>query len=155
MTPNLHPLRVLCVDDLEDSADSLSMLFDLWGHECEVCYGGKAALALTNTFAPDVYLLDLSMPGMDGLELAGLIRARTAGRPVLLIAATALNSESMRGLAALAGFNHYFVKPVEFNDLLAAINAFATTLYRTPPQVPEPAKAAGDEIDTDLVPALR
>ena len=87
------PLRVLCVDDNHDSADSMAMLLDMLGCEVEVSYGGAAALTLAEEFRPDVCLLDLTMPGMDGLELAQRLRQCAAGRRMLVVAMTALGSE--------------------------------------------------------------
>lgn len=119
------PLRVLCVDDNHDSADSMAMLLDMLGCEVEVSYGGAAALALADEFRPDVCLLDLTMPGMDGLELARRLRQRAAGRRMLLVAMTALGSESARRQTAAAGFDHHLVKPVEIDALTAALRRFA------------------------------
>jgi CheY-like chemotaxis protein len=118
------PLRVLCVDDNHDSADSMAMLLDMLGCEVEVSYGGPAALALAEQFRPDVCLLDLTMPGMDGLELARRLRQRAAGRRMLLVAMTALGGESHRRQTAAAGFDLHLVKPIEIDALTAALRRF-------------------------------
>jgi CheY-like chemotaxis protein len=128
-------LRVLCVDDNQDSADSMAMLLEMLGCEVEVSYGGAAALALADQFRPDVCLLDINMPGMDGYELAGRLRQRGAGRRMLLVAMTALASESHRGLTIAAGFDHHLTKPVEITALTAALRRFAgagSRPYRVP-----------------------
>lgn len=129
------PLRVLCVDDNQDSADSMAMLLEMLGSEVEVSYGGAAALALADEFRPDVCLLDLTMPGMDGLELARQLRQRAAGRRMLLMAMTALGSESARRQTAAAGFDYHLTKPVEIGALTAALRRFAgagSRAYRLP-----------------------
>ena len=117
-------LRVLCVDDNQDSADSMAMLLDMLGCEVEMCYGGPAALALAEAFRPDVCLLDVHMPGMDGCELARKLRER-AGGSVLLVAVTALSTADARTRTAAAGFDHHLTKPVEINALIAALTKFA------------------------------
>ncbi|HET6572022.1 MAG TPA: response regulator [Fimbriiglobus sp.] len=121
------PLRVLCVDDNQDSADSMAMLLEMLGCEVEVSYGGAAALALADQFRPDVCLLDITMPGMDGLELALQLRQRAAGRRLLLVATTALGSEFHRGQTTAAGFDHHLTKPVEITALTAALQRFIGT----------------------------
>ncbi|HVK18459.1 MAG TPA: response regulator [Fimbriiglobus sp.] len=125
------PLRVLCVDDYHDSADSMAMLLEMLGCEVEVSYGGAAALALADVFRPDVCLLDINMPGMDGCELARQLRQHLAGRRLLLVAMTALGSESHRGLTADAGFDLHLTKPVEISALTAALKRFAGGGSRT------------------------
>jgi CheY-like chemotaxis protein len=119
------PLRVLCVDDNHDSADSMAMLLDMLGCEVEVSYGGTAALALAEQFRPDVCLLDLTMPGMDGLELARRLRQRACGRRMLLVAMTALGGEAHHRQTAAAGFDLHLVKPIEIDALTAALRRFA------------------------------
>jgi two-component system OmpR family response regulator len=123
--PSFPALRVLCVDDNQDSADSMAMLLDMLGCEAEVTYNGPAALALAEEYRPDVCLLDINMPGMDGCEVARRLRRRAGGRPLLLIAMTALGSESARGLTAAAGFDYHLTKPVEIDALIAALQHFA------------------------------
>ena len=71
-------LRVLVVDDNRDCADSLSMLVNLWGHDVQTAYDGAAALEMTVARQPDVVLLDLSMPKMDGCQMARQLRQQTA-----------------------------------------------------------------------------
>src|SRR5262245_36206983 len=93
LTPDgaeLAQLRVLVVDDHPDAADSLAAVLDLLGCPVRVCYNGLSALAVADEFRPHVCLLDLMMPGMDGLELAARLRVQAANRPTLLVATTAL-----------------------------------------------------------------
>src|SRR5207248_1755756 len=108
-----RPLRVLCVDDHEDAADSLAAVLELLGCETRACYDGPSALAVVTEFKPDACLLDLSMPGMDGFELATLIKARAGSRPVLLAATTALGSLEDRTRTAIIGFHFHLLKPID------------------------------------------
>lgn len=121
-------LRVLCVDDLEDAADALAAVAELLGCEARACYGGEAALAAFEELRPDVVLLDLSMPGLDGLQVAARMRARADRRPLLLVATTALGSLEDRTATALAGFHFHLVKPVAMPTLRAALDRFRAVL---------------------------
>jgi CheY-like chemotaxis protein len=129
------PLRILCVDDNQDSADSMAMLLEMLGCEVEVSYGSAAALALADQFRPDVCLLDINMPGMDGLELARRLRQRALGRRMLMVAMTALGN-SHRPQTSAAGFDHHLTKPVEISALTAALKRFAGGGSR-PHRIPE------------------
>ncbi|HJZ57506.1 MAG TPA: response regulator [Gemmataceae bacterium] len=125
------PLRVLCVDDHPDAADTLAHLLELLGYETLACYDGPSALAAVAEFRPDVCVLDLLMPGMDGLELAARLKERAGRRPLLLVAATALGSVEDRTRTTLAGFHSHLLKPVDTSALLAALTLFGDTLERT------------------------
>jgi len=106
-------LRVLIVDDSRDSADSLSMLVKLWEHDSRVAYSGEAALQLAAAYQPDVMLLDLAMPKMDGCRLARQLRQQERFKDTLLVAMTGYGDEAYRLLSAEAGFGQYLVKPTE------------------------------------------
>src|SRR5439155_22295325 len=106
-------LRVLCVDDNRDAADSEATLLRIVGFDGRACYDGSSALAAAAEFAPDVYLLDLNMPGMTGDELAARLREQAAGRPVLLVAVTAMSNDDSHRRTAAAGFDLHLVKPVD------------------------------------------
>lgn len=125
-----NPLRVLVVDDNPDAADTLAEVVRLLGHDARVCYNGASALAAVDAELPDVCLLDLTMPGIDGLELAGLIRARVGRRPMLLVATTALGALEDRTATALAGFHFHLVKPVGLDALRAALERFRAVTPR-------------------------
>lgn len=122
------PLRVLVVDDNRDAADALAQVLDLVGHSTHVCYDAPAAMLAGEFFRPDVCLLDLNMPGMNGLELAARLRVRLPHRPVLVIAVTALGTDADRQLTAVAGFDAHLVKPIDTTDLLLRLGAFAREL---------------------------
>jgi CheY-like chemotaxis protein len=124
------PLRVLVVDDHPDSADSLADVLELLGCPARACYNGLSALATADEFQPHVCLLDLMMPGMDGLELAGRLRDRAGGRPLLLVATTALGDWEIRTRTALAGFHYHLTKPVDIPTMIETISRWGEVLGR-------------------------
>ena len=115
-------VRVLLVDDNRDAADSTADLLKLSGFEVTVVYRPSDALALLADFKPDVALLDIGLPEMDGYELARRIHASAAGVSCRLIAVTGYGKENDKKLAREAGFDRHLSKPVEPDALLAAID---------------------------------
>lgn len=105
--------RILIADDNADSADSMALLLGFEGHEVRCARDGIEALRLYEEFQPDVVLLDISMPRMDGREVARRIRALDIPRKTLLIAVSgwARGSDIEESLAS--GFDHHLSKPVE------------------------------------------
>lgn len=116
-------LRILCVDDNRDATDSAVELLRLIGFDALACYDGPDALAAADAFAPDICLLDLNMPGMDGDELAGRLRDQAAGRAMLFIAVTARGDEESRRRTTAAGFELHLVKPVNPHQFIRIIEA--------------------------------
>jgi PAS domain S-box-containing protein len=110
-------LRILVVDDNRDAADSLGMLLAVSGHETRIAYDGASALALAEDYRPEIVLLDLGMPGMDGYEVARRLRARPWGHELLLVALTGWGQEDDRRRTRQAGFDHHFTKPVDPDEL--------------------------------------
>jgi CheY-like chemotaxis protein len=110
--PERH-LRVLVVDNDRDGADSMAMLVRLWGHDALVAYGGADAIVADPNYLPDVMILDISMPVMDGNELARQVRHLVGREDVLLIAITGHGYETDVRLSMEAGFDHHLLKPVE------------------------------------------
>jgi two-component system CheB/CheR fusion protein len=110
-----HPAcrRLLVVDDNVDAADSLALLFKMGGREVRVAYDGPTALILARGFRPQVVLLDIGMPGMDGYEVARQLRRQAGTEGVVLIALTGWGREEDRRRSREAGFDHHVVKPVE------------------------------------------
>ena len=106
-------LQVLVVEDHRDSADTLGMLLQMWGHEARVAYSGAAALDLLATYQPDVMLLDVAMPNMDGYQLVRQLRRQPCFKNTLLIAITGYADEAHCLRGAAAGFDQYLVKPLE------------------------------------------
>ncbi len=106
-----NPFRILCVDDNHDIADSSADFLQLLGYPTLACYNGRSALELAEVFDPDVCLIDLNMPGMDGDELAMILRE--GGRPLLLVAITAMNDSVSGRRIADAGFDYHLIKPFD------------------------------------------
>jgi len=127
-------LRVLVVDDDPDTAQSLCELIRLWGHDARAACCGKGALAELPSFAPQVALLDLAMPGMSGLELAG--RLRRAPAPPLLVALSGYARPCDRDAALRAGFDRFLAKPYDPAELRRLIDAADADGCRTNPDLP-------------------
>jgi CheY-like chemotaxis protein len=108
-----HKRRVLIADDNRDAADSISMLLQMAGHEVSVAYDGQQALESIETLRPEIALLDIGMPGLDGLEVARRVRLDIRIRNTLLIAVTGWGQASDKARALAAGFDLHFTKPVE------------------------------------------
>jgi CheY-like chemotaxis protein len=120
----LGKLRVLIADDNRDAADTLSMLLSLDGYEVRTVYGGRAAVSAAETFLPDVALLDIGMPEMDGYSAARTIRQRRGGVDTYLIAITGWGQQEDRRRALEAGFAAHMTKPVDpglLRDLLRSV----------------------------------
>jgi PAS domain S-box-containing protein len=107
------PRRVLVVDDNVDVADSIALVLKLGGHEVRVAYDGPSALVIAEVFQPQVVLLDIGMPGMDGYEVARRLRQQPGVPPALLVALTGWGQDTDRRRSTEAGFDHHLVKPVE------------------------------------------
>jgi PAS domain S-box-containing protein len=105
--------RVLVVDDLKDSADSLAILLRMMGHETHTAYDGEEAVAAAERLKPDAVLLDLGMPMLNGYQACERIRARPWGKKTLLIAVTGWGQEDDRRRTHAAGFDRHLVKPVD------------------------------------------
>ena len=108
--------RVLLVDDNRDFALSASWLLKLRGHEVELAFDGLQALEVARAFRPDVVLLDVNLPGIDGYELARRLRAEY-GPAVLLIIISAYAWKSSSRQAYESYIDHYFMKPVDFTTI--------------------------------------
>lgn len=120
------PRRVLIVDDNEDAANSLAMILNLGGHETASVYTAVDALQRAASFRPDVVLLDIGLPGMDGYEVAQKLRELPGLRDIRLVAVTGYGRSDDRIRARDAGFDDHLTKPVEFAVLertLAGIRA--------------------------------
>jgi CheY-like chemotaxis protein len=105
-------LRVLIVDDNVDSAEMMQVLLGSMGHDAQLAHDGKSALALVETQRPQVVLLDIGLPDMDGYEVARQMRARQQG-PMRLIALTGWSQDEARERARAAGFDHHLTKPTD------------------------------------------
>jgi CheY-like chemotaxis protein len=115
--------RILVVDDNVDAATSLGELLGLLGHEVIVRFDGKSALLDAPGFGPDVLVLDIGLPDMDGYELARRLRSEPAIAQARYLALTGYGQAHDRTLARAAGFDHHFVKPVDIVALQAVLDA--------------------------------
>jgi two-component system CheB/CheR fusion protein len=120
------PRRILIVDDNVDAAASLASLLGMHGHQVEVTHSGISALGIAPEFEPDVVLLDIGLPGMDGYEVARRMRSVPATRRALLIAVSGYDSPEDRERGREAGFDHHVVKPAGIESLLALIQGAGT-----------------------------
>ena len=117
------PLQVLVVDDNRDAADSLQSLFQLEGYAASVAYDGAQALAAVDMAWPQLVVMDLGMPDMDGYETARRMRRKAQGRDVLMIALTGWGQGEARSRTEQAGFDHHLTKPVDFAAIAALLSA--------------------------------
>jgi CheY-like chemotaxis protein len=109
--------RVLVVDDNVDAATTLHLLLRSLGHETRVAYGGREALDIAAEFQPDIVLLDIGMPEIDGYEVARRLRTANAGRELRIVAITGWGQQADRDKSREAGFDVHLVKPVEIGLL--------------------------------------
>ena len=115
--------RVLIVDDLKDNAESLARILELMGHEAHVAYDGEEGCAAAERLRPEVVLLDIGMPRMNGYDACRRIRCQPWGRSMVMVAVTGWGQEHDRRLGEEAGFQHHLVKPVDPADLVAVLDA--------------------------------
>lgn len=121
--PIMTSRRVLVVDDNVDSAVGLAKLLTRAGHQVSLAYDGAAALAQAEQQLSEAIVLDIGLPGMDGYEVARLLRQEDWGRQALLIAVTGYGQEDDRQRAMEAGFDHHLVKPVDLIKLKSLLRA--------------------------------
>jgi PAS domain S-box-containing protein len=120
--------RILVVDDNKDSADSMSMLLGIMGMEVRTAYDGLEAVEAAAAFNPDVVLMDIGMPTLNGYEAAARIREKPWGKDMVLVAVTGWGQEEDRRRSEKAGFNFHMVKPVD----PAVLKQLLTELKATP-----------------------
>jgi CheY-like chemotaxis protein len=107
-----HCCNVLVVDDNRDSTDSMAMFVSLMGHETRGVYGGQIAIELAQTFVPDLILLDLAMPDMDGFEVLERLRKSPTFNHTTIVAMTGYGGDEARHRSLKAGFDDHLTKPV-------------------------------------------
>jgi two-component system CheB/CheR fusion protein len=105
--------RVLVVEDNRDSAETLGLMLEMWGHEVRAAHDGPSALETALGFRPDVVLLDIGLPGMDGYEVARRLRGQSELEGLFLVAMTGYGQDEDRQRTQAFGFDHHLVKPVE------------------------------------------
>jgi PAS domain S-box-containing protein len=121
---NASARRILVVDDNEDSAESLTILLSLAGHKTHTAYDGLEAIEAAAAFQPDVVLLDIGLPKLNGFEVARKIREQPWGQAMMLVALTGWGQDEDRRRSWEAGFNHHLTKPIDplaLTDLLARL----------------------------------
>jgi signal transduction histidine kinase len=114
-------LRVVVVDDSEDIRETMCELLSLWGHEVKTAGDGRAGLDLILEQTPDVAVVDIGLPELDGLEVARAVRASPRGQEVRLVAMTGFGQKQDRIRVVQAGFDTHLVKPARVEDLQAAL----------------------------------
>ena len=123
--PNTGPgLRILLAEDGGDCAESMALLLRLYGHEVEVARDGPAAVAKAQAYQPDVLLLDIGLPGMDGYHVAKRLKENNAKKRPFIIAVTGFGMEADRRRSAESGIDVHWVKPVDPEQLQALLVRF-------------------------------
>jgi CheY-like chemotaxis protein len=118
-------IRVLIVDDNRDAADSLRMLLEASGQDARAVYDGVSALEIAESFRPEIVLLDIGMPSMDGYQVVRELRAKALVPQPLIAALTGWGQDSDRKRTHEAGFDHHFTKPVAAEELMAFLEKAA------------------------------
>lgn len=122
LTPSISR-RILVIDDNIDSAECMALLLRLGGHEVQMAHDGQAALDTALTFQPQIVLLDLGLPKLDGYEVARRLRAHPQIQKAILIALTGFGRAEDHQLSEQAGFDHHLTKPVDPNTVEALIKS--------------------------------
>jgi CheY-like chemotaxis protein len=120
-------LRVLIVNDYRDNVESMAMLLRLYGYQVDTALGGAAALASARKQPPNVVLLDISMPGIDGFEVARQLRDLFHDN-IIIVALTAYGSDEDRRRYELAGFDRHFTKPADPAEVEQLLHNLALSL---------------------------
>jgi two-component system, chemotaxis family, CheB/CheR fusion protein len=121
--------RILIAEDNRDAGDSLAELLRMDGHDVAVVHNGQEALAAFSAFQPEVALLDIGMPELNGYEVARRVRQGSLGRAVTLIAVTGWGQDRDKAQSLAAGFNHHLTKPIEPDRLLEMLRSDGATQY--------------------------
>jgi two-component system CheB/CheR fusion protein len=119
--PKSRSRRYLIVDDNVDSSEALKLLLEFRGHTVQVVHDGREALAAARFFAPEVVLLDVGLPGLDGFEVVKQLRTSPETANLLVIATTGYGREEDRARCLAAGFNHHFAKPLDVDSIQALV----------------------------------
>ena len=109
--------RVLIVEDNVDAAETLATVLELWGHEVRVAFDGAQGILLAKEFAPDIVLVDIGLPGMDGFDVARELRSHQMPH-LHLVALTGYGADADRARGVAAGFDSYLVKPPPMEALV-------------------------------------
>jgi two-component system CheB/CheR fusion protein len=131
--PQSSALKVLIVEDNADAAESLRVLLDLFGHRVIAVNSGFAAIEAAHGDLPDVMLIDIGLPGMDGYEVARRLRRDPLFKSVVLVALTGYGREEDKRQALAAGFDHHLIKPVNAEALRRFLSQLGTDEPAKPP----------------------
>jgi signal transduction histidine kinase/CheY-like chemotaxis protein len=123
--PHPSSIRVLVVDDSVDSAKTLGWMIEFAGHDFRLAHDGKSAIEIAKTYRPEVVLLDIGLPGMNGYEVCKTMRSESGLENTIFIAQTGWGQAEHRRRSKEAGFDHHLVKPVDVNALQHLINDIA------------------------------
>lgn len=134
-TASVVSRKILIVDDNTDAAESLAALLQILGHHVRTAPDGPSALTLAEEAPPDLALLDIGLPGMDGYELAERLTALLGNRAPKLIAITGYGQASDRIRSEKSGFHSHLVKPVDFERVQTVVDE----LFATPQRATYPA----------------
>jgi CheY-like chemotaxis protein len=124
-------MRILVVEDWQDTARTTQFLLGLWGYDCAIADDGLKALAAAALLRPDVVLLDLGLPGLNGYEVARQLRAHPATAAALLVAVTGYGQEHEVRRCWEAGFDRHLLKPVELHQLRSLLDEHAAQRHPT------------------------
>ncbi|MGY6217337.1 response regulator [Methylolobus aquaticus] len=113
--------KVLIVDDNADAANSLAALMQIAGYETRVAYDGKQGIEVAASFRPEVLLLDLGMPGMNGYDACRHLREQDWGHDIFVVALTAWGQPGDRQKSAAAGFDAHLAKPTDYKTIATLI----------------------------------
>jgi CheY-like chemotaxis protein len=114
--------RVLLVDDNVDGVEALAVLLSECGHRVKAVYDPASALQVVHGFTPEIAVVDIGLPVMDGYQLIGRLRAALGGSPCTFIALTGYGQDADRNRSRAAGFDHHLVKPIDPSQLLALVD---------------------------------
>ena len=134
-SPLQTPLRIVIVEDNDDSRMMMSELLELSGFECHTASTGRMGVDVINELRPDVALIDIGLPELDGLEVARLLRQDPRNDKLLMIALTGYGQREDREAARRAGFDTHLVKPVDFEVLHGLLRAQADKRTRIEPSL--------------------
>lgn len=124
-SPSQPNLRILIVDDNRDGADSLAMMLKMFGNETKTAYDGEQAVELCMNYEPDVLLLDLGLPKLNGYDACRQIRQQSSRKPPVIIAQTGWGQEEDRQRTREAGFDYHMVKPIDPAALMSLLSGLA------------------------------
>lgn len=124
--------RILVVDDNVDSAQTSSLLLKLQGHEVQAVFDGQTALKTAQKFRPEIVLLDIGLPGMNGYEVAQHLRESSGTKGALLIALSGYGQAEDRQRSQKSGFDYHLVKPADMNELIALISGYGESERQSP-----------------------